>query len=125
VVVTVPLEIRGTAAGIAEGGVLDQPMHTLSIECLAIAIPDKIRVNVADLKLGQALHVKEIVLPEGVKAMADPEGVVVLVALKQVEVEAPAVAAPAAEAAEPELIGRKVAEETEEEEGEQKPAKKG
>lgn len=125
VVVTVPLEMRGTAAGIAQGGVLDQTMHTLSIECLAIAIPDRIRVNVAELQLGQALHVKEIVLPEGVKAMADPETVVVHVALKQVEMEAPAAAAPTAEAAEPELIGRKAAEEAEEEEGEQKPAKKG
>ena len=34
--VTVPLEIRGTAAGIAQGGVIDQPIHTLQIECLAV-----------------------------------------------------------------------------------------
>src|SRR5437879_1805024 len=56
--VTVPLEIRGVAAGIAEGGVLDQPVHSLEVECLAISVPDSIRVNVNELKLGQALHIR-------------------------------------------------------------------
>src|SRR5262249_33256138 len=41
---------RGTAAGIAQGGVLDQPIHTLNIECLAISLPESIRVNVAELQ---------------------------------------------------------------------------
>jgi large subunit ribosomal protein L25 len=116
VVITVPLQIRGTAIGVTTGGgVLDQPMHTLSIECLAISVPDSIRVNVAELQLGQAIHVKELVLPEGVKAMADGDAVVVHVTLKQIEEVAPAPAAATAEAAEPEVITRAkpVAEEEE------------
>lgn len=107
--VTVPIEIRGTAPGIAAGGVLDQPMHAIEIECLAIAIPNSIRVNVAALHLEQAIHLKELTLPEGVKAMGEPDGVVVQVVLKKLEEEAPA--APAAEGTEPEVIGRKAAEE--------------
>ena len=55
------------------GGVIDQPIHLLAVECLAIAVPDSIRVPVADLQLGQAIHVKELVLPEGVKVLADPD----------------------------------------------------
>ena len=110
VVVTVPLTIRGTAPGIAAGGVLDQPLHSLSVECLAIEVPESIRVNVGDLQLGQFIHVKDLVLPEGVKAMADPDQVVVHVAAKQVE---EAAAAAPAEAAEPELIGRQKAAEEE------------
>lgn len=111
VVVTVPIEIRGTAPGIAAGGVIDQPLHRLSIECLAISLPDSIRVNVSELQLGQAIHVRELVLPPGVKAMADPDTVVVQVAVKAVEAEAPVAEAP--EAAEPEVIGRQKAAEEE------------
>ncbi len=110
VVVTVPLEIRGTAAGIAEGGMLDQPMHSLSVECLVTAVPEHIRVNVGTLKLGEALHVRDLALPPGVTAMADPDAIVVHVTQKQVEAEE--AAAPVAEgAAEPEVIGRTKEEE--------------
>lgn len=117
VVVSVPVELKGTAPGIAAGGALDQPMHTLSIECLAIAVPDSIRVNVGELQLDGVIHVKDLVLPPDVKAMADPDAVVVHVTLKQLEPEAaPAAAALTPEQAEPEVIGRKVAEEEEEEE---------
>lgn len=111
VVVTVPLEIRGTAPGISAGGVLDQPLHSLSVECLAISLPDSIRVNVNELQIGGVLHVRDLVLPEGVKAMADPDAVVVQVKVAEAEPEA---AAPTeATSAEPEVIGRKAAEEGE------------
>lgn len=108
VVVDVRLELRGHAPGVTAGGVLDQPMHSLSVECLAIAVPDHIRVNVGELQIAQAIHVRDIALPEGVKAMDDPEAVVVLVKAPVVEAEAaPAAAAPVAgETAEPEVIGR-------------------
>jgi large subunit ribosomal protein L25 len=117
VVVTVPIEVRGVAPGIAAGGVLDQPIHVLSVECLAIAVPASIRVNVGELQLGSAIYVRDLVLPPDVKAMNDPDAIVVHVTAKEVEPEAaPAVAAPTEGAAEPEVIGRKVA--AEEEEGE-------
>jgi large subunit ribosomal protein L25 len=116
VVLTVPLEIRGTAPGIAAGGVLDQPIHTLSVECLAIAVPESIRVNVSELQLDGTIHVRDLVLPEGVKAMADPDAVVVHVAQKQVEPEVAPAPAAAPESAEPEVIGRQRAEEEEAEE---------
>lgn len=114
VVVTVPIEIRGTAPGIAAGGVLDVQMHRLSVECLAISLPDSIRVNVGELQMGSAIHVRELVLPPGVKAMADADAVVVQVTAKTVEAEAPAAVAEVPGAAEPEVIGRKA---TAEEEG--------
>lgn len=109
VVVTVPLEIRGTPVGLSTGGVLDQPLHSLEVECPVVAVPETIRVNVSELKLGDALHVRELVLPEGVKAMAGPDVVVVHVTLKQAPVEEAAAPAPT-EGTEPEVIGRKAAE---------------
>jgi large subunit ribosomal protein L25 len=117
VVVNVRLELRGHSPGITAGGVLDQPLHSLSVECLALSVPESIRVNIGDMKIGDVIHVKNLVLPEGVKSMADPDAVVLQV--KPPELEEAAPAAPAVEgatAAEPEVIGRKAAEEEEKEE---------
>jgi large subunit ribosomal protein L25 len=112
ITVSVPLELRGIAPGVTGGGFLDQPLHTLEVECLAIAVPESIRVAINELQVGQAIHVRDLHLPEGVKAMDDPDAIVVQVSAPQAEPAAGAVEA--AGAAEPEVIGRKVAEEEEE-----------
>ena len=77
IVIGVRIELRGTAPGIAEGGVLDQPIHLLQVECPALEIPDHIRVNVDKLKIGDSIHVRELTLPANVVAKADPDAVVV------------------------------------------------
>jgi large subunit ribosomal protein L25 len=112
--VSVPFEIRGIAPGVTGGGVLDQPLHTLPIECPAISVPESIRVNIGELQLGAAIHVRDLHLPEGVTTSADPDAIVVHVTLKQLEAEP--VVAPVAATAEPEVIGRKAAEEEDEKE---------
>jgi large subunit ribosomal protein L25 len=112
--IEVRIELRGTAPGVTAGGVLDQPIHSLVVECLAIAVPESIRVPIGELLIGQSIHVKELKLPDGVTTAVDPEAIVVQVAAPKVEEEA--VAAPVAEQAEPEVIGRKEKEEEETEE---------
>jgi large subunit ribosomal protein L25 len=111
IVVTVPIDIRGTAPGVSAGGILDQPLHTLSVECPAISVPDSIRVNINELQLDAAIYVRDLTLPPGVKAMNDPDAIVVHVTAPIAEPEAPV--APAAESAEPEIIGRQKAAEEE------------
>lgn len=113
---TVPLEIRGIAPGVAEGGRLDQPLHTLRVECPALNIPASIRVAINDLHLDGSIHVRDLKLPEGVKALADPDAIVIHVIKPKAEAAAPAAAEAAAATAEPEVITRKKAEE----EGEEK-----
>ncbi len=110
--IQVRIELRGTAPGVVAGGLLEQPMHTVTIECLAVAVPDSIRVNIGELQMEGAIHVRELVLSPGVKALDDPETVVVRIAKPAAE----AAAAPAevVAQAEPEVIGRKAAEEEEE-----------
>jgi large subunit ribosomal protein L25 len=103
--IDVRVELRGIAPGVTGGGVLDQPLHSLEIECLAIAIPDSIRVSIAELQLDQAIYVKDVKAPEGVKILSDPDAIVVHVTAKVVEPEPGAEAAPTT--AEPEVIGRK------------------
>jgi large subunit ribosomal protein L25 len=109
--VPVRIELKGIAPGVTGGGILDQPLHTVMVECLAISIPDSIRVNINELQLGAAIHVKDLTLPEGVKALADPEAIVVQVMTPAAEPEAAAAAA----VAEPEVIGRPKEEEEAEE----------
>jgi large subunit ribosomal protein L25 len=102
--VTVPLELKGTPAGEADGGVLQQIVAELEIECLVTDIPAQIVHNVSEMKLDDVLHLKDVKLPAGVKALQDEDLVVAQV--KTIEEEA---VTPTAEegAAEPEVIGRK------------------
>jgi large subunit ribosomal protein L25 len=116
IVVAVKVELKGTAPG-ATTGIVEQPLHELQIECLAIRIPESIRVNISTLHLGDAVHVKDVPLPEGVTVMNDPEAIVVHVVAPAGEPEpvAAAAAEPGETAAEPEIVGRRVkAEEGEE-----------
>jgi large subunit ribosomal protein L25 len=109
--VNVPLEFVGTPVPVAQKiGTMTQAMHEVRVECLPTAIPASIRVDVSGLGIGAALHVRDLALPEGVALVDSPDMTVVAVAGLMAE-EA---AAPAAEAAEPEVIReRKPAEEKE------------
>lgn len=88
--VEVPVSLKGTAAGVKEGGLLDFAMHNLEIECLPTLIPEHIEVDVTELAIGHSIHVSELVLPEGVKVLADMKASVVSVLGRVKEEEAPA-----------------------------------
>lgn len=117
--VTVPLELRGTPKGEADGGVLQQVIAELEIECLVMEIPELIRHNVSEMALNDVLHIKDLQLPAGVRCLQDGELIVATVKEIQEEVVAPAAAA-TEETAEPEVIGRKAEEEPVEGEEEKK-----
>ncbi len=104
--VTVPLELKGEPKGEAEGGVLQQIVSELEIECLVTDIPDAIRHNVSEMALGDVLHIKDLKLPAGAKALQDEDLIVATV--KEIAEEEPAEAAEGS--AEPEVIGRKAEE---------------
>lgn len=73
----VKIELRGQAPGQAGGGVLEQLIHELRVTCPAGAIPDVLKVDISHLQVDQGIHVRELILPPGVKAAADPEQLVV------------------------------------------------
>jgi large subunit ribosomal protein L25 len=118
VTITVPLELKGTPKGEADGGVLQQVLAELEIECLVTDIPDMIRHNVSEMALNSVLHVKELTLPPNVKVLQDEDLIVATV--REIVEQA---AAPEAESAEPEVIGRK-AEDAAEGAAAAEPAKK-
>jgi large subunit ribosomal protein L25 len=104
--VTVPLEFKGTPKGEADGGVLQQLISDLEVECLVTDIPTSIRVNVADLGVDDVLHVSDLQLPAGVRPLQDGDLLVATVKIIEEEEAAPAAAAVEG-AAETEVIGRK------------------
>lgn len=87
--VTVPVQLKGTAAGVKEGGLLDLAHHELHAECLPGNIPDHIVIDVTDLKIAHSIHVGEIVLPEGV-TLLDKANIPVVSILGRAKEEAPA-----------------------------------
>jgi large subunit ribosomal protein L25 len=104
--IEVRLDLRGAAPGVAEGGILEQLIHSVSVTCRAIAIPDAIRVDLSHLHLNEALHVRDLTgLPEGVTINADPEQLLVHVVTRAAAPEPAAGAEAEAEAAaQPEVI---------------------
>ena len=107
VTVTVPIELRGTPKGAADGGVLTQVMADLEIECVVTDIPEVIKHSVADMELNSALHIKDLKLPAG--ATATHDGELIVATVKAIVEAAPAEAAEGS--AEPEVIGKKKEEE--------------
>ena len=110
--VTVPIELKGTAVGTHEGGIVEEHADHLEIECKATDIPEKIVVSVKELHVGEAIHAGDIELPGGVTLTSSPEILMVtchLVAAakttEEVEEEIPAA---------PEVIGEAKEEEAEE-----------
>ncbi len=115
--VKVPIMAKGEAIGVKqEGGVLQHIMWEADVECLPTNIPDKIEVDVTNLKIGGTLSIKDILPPEGVKILGDPESIVFSV--EHVKTIEETVAVPVeGESLEPELIReKKEKEEAEEEE---------
>ncbi|MHC4430457.1 MAG: 50S ribosomal protein L25 [Planctomycetota bacterium] len=75
--VTVPIELKGIAAGTHEGGIIEEHVDRLEIECKVTDIPQVLVVWVKDVHVGDALHASDIELPEGVKLASPPETLLV------------------------------------------------
>lgn len=108
--VEIPVELVGTPIGVKmNGGMLEQIIHELRVECIPSLIPEMISVDVSALDLEDSLHVSDITLPEGVTVTSDEERTICIVSVPR------AVAAEGdegeeeagGEAAEPEVIGGK------------------
>ena len=104
---TVPVVTFGEASGVKNlGGILEQLLRSIEVECLPKDLPDSIVVDVTALEIGDAIHIKDLPLPAGVTALGNPDISVLHIAAPAVE----EVAAPTAEgaaASEPEVIKEK------------------
>jgi large subunit ribosomal protein L25 len=117
----VPIKFHGSAIGIKEGGILQQVLHKLDIECLPKDIPSHLDVDVTDIKLGAAIHAADLKF-ENINVLTPADAVVVTVTHPKVEKE-PVAEELAEGAAEPEVIAKGKAEEDEGKESKEKEKK--
>lgn len=104
IIVKVPVILHHVeeAPGVKEGGVIDLVHREIEVECLPTQIPEKVDIDVKEMKINDSIHVKDLVLPDGVKCMLAAEEVVFAVhAPRQEEVAA---VAEEGEATAPEVI---------------------
>lgn len=105
--VNVPIEIIGEAFGVKqEGGSLEHLLWEIEVECLPTNIPKNIQVDITALKMGEAIYLKDIVLPQGIKALNDPASIILHVIAPMKE-EAPAEVVEGEVKQEPEVIKEK------------------
>ncbi len=112
----VPIQLLGSAVGVKEGGLLQESMHKLSIECLPKDIPQSLELEVTELNIGDTIHIADLNF-EHITILNPEDTLVVSVVLPKVEKEVEPVEeeefAEEEGAAEPEVIGK--GKETEEE----------
>lgn len=92
--INVPLVAKGEPAGAKqEGGILNHVLWEIEVECLPANIPKEIEVDVSNLKINEAIRIKDIKMPADVRALSDPEAIVFAVVppLKEEVVVAPEV----------------------------------
>jgi len=75
--VTVPIELKGIAAGTHESGIIEEHVDRLEIESKVTDIPKTLVVSVKDVHVGDALHASDIELPAGVKLVSPPQTLLV------------------------------------------------
>jgi large subunit ribosomal protein L25 len=110
----VPVQLHGNPVGVKEGGIIQHIIHKLEIECLPKDIPQHIDIDISNLKLGDAFHVRDLNL-ENIKMITPEDTVIVAITHPKIEKE-PVAAEEIAEgeAAQPELIGKEKEEKEEE-----------
>lgn len=117
---TVPIAIHGEAEGVkTDGGLLEVVLRELEVECLPADIPERIDCDVTNLKMNEALRVRDLPPLERVEILADADRVIVhVVSVKEEAAPAEAegveaLAGEAGEEGEPEVASRGKQEEEE------------
>lgn len=105
--VEIPLEIVGESPGVKMGGILDQVMHEIEVECLPGDLVESFDVEVYGLGIGDTLHVSDLGLDERFKLLVDADAIVVSIAAPKTADEE---GEEGEEGAEPELVDEKKSE---------------
>lgn len=106
----VPVKLLGSAVGVKEGGLLQESLHKLNIECLPKNIPQSLEIDVANLNVGDSIHVADLSF-ENITILNPEDTIVVSVVLPKVEkepepVEEEGELVEEEEPTEPEVIGK-------------------
>ena len=108
----IPVHLEGSAKGVKEGGLLEQTLHEIEVECTPKDIPESFSLDISALEMGESLHVSSLTAPKGVKILSDEDETIATITAPRQEAEEGE--EEAAEASEPEVIGAKSDEDSEE-----------
>jgi len=103
--IEVPVVLVGNPVGIKQGGIIQQSLHKLHVECLPADIPEHIEVNITSLNIGDAVHVSSIQL-EKLKILNSADAVIVSVVTPKIEKEVTPAVEGGEESKEPEVISK-------------------
>ncbi len=114
VTVSVPLELKGTPAGSHEGGIIDEHLDHLEIECTVATIPEKIVFSIKEVHVGDSVHAGDIELSAGMVLKTPADALILTCHLVAAAVSAEDETVHEGEEApaEPEVITEKAEEET-------------
>lgn len=101
ITVSVPIVLQGVSREVSDaGGVINQLLHEVEIQCLPGLIPHELTIDIAHLGIGEVLHVRDVPVPQGIQVLLDSDEVVASVSVRGEEVAGvpSAAEAPAAEA---------------------------
>ena len=79
ITVSVPMHLEGEAAGVRDGGVLQQLLREIEIDALPAEIPEEITIDISELEVGESLSVADLELPEGIDLITGSDEVIVTV----------------------------------------------
>ena len=85
--VSVDVNLVGKSAGEKMGGLVNQVLKSIHVECLPVDIPQSVDLDVTAVELGQVLHVSDLSLPDKVKILHQPNEVILSVHLEKVKEE--------------------------------------
>ncbi|HQO66847.1 MAG TPA: 50S ribosomal protein L25, partial [Spirochaetales bacterium] len=97
----VPVHLIGIPVGVRNGGILENPVHEIEVECMPKDMPEKFELDISGLEANHSIHVRDVAHADAVKLLSAADQVVVLVKFAKAEAEPEAAAAPAAAAAAP------------------------
>ena len=73
----VPIILTGRAKGVVDGGLIDQQLREVQIECLAAEVPDHLELDISELDIGVTAHVADLIVPAGVTVLTEEDYAIV------------------------------------------------
>lgn len=120
ITVDVPVHITGRAKGVKEGGILEEVMRDIPVECLPKNIPNSFEIDVTELDIGDSIHVSTLKVSDDINILSEDEETIVTVLAPKMEIEIEAEEAAEEEEAAAEAAEGEEAEGEAEEKGEEK-----
>jgi len=85
ITVNVPVQIEGRPIGVKEGGILEEVLREITVECLPTNIPNSFILDVTEMDIGDSIHISTLEIEEGVTILHEPEDTIVTVLAPKIE----------------------------------------